>query len=247
MKNNTIHQPSGTPAWENAGGKPGRGTEVRATSVRSSFISLAVLCGAATVLLLAARSCQQAAAGGLSAAAGSTARVVESAGRALGSVFGGQVTVSNSGVVSVPGDISELAVLRSDTAVVGKFTKTRAFGWFRSTLVVTGHYRGKIGIDLGAVKGRLDPDTRALELELPRCEVLSVELLDLEHIYSDDWFLNRLTTEQTVDLARRNAVQARSQLDNPELLRAADKRLRKALREALEPAGITLKIKEPAG
>jgi hypothetical protein len=210
------------------------------TALRNSVVSLAALCGAAGVLLFAAKSCQQAAAEG-------TASVVEATGDALGSVFGARVTITSNGVVCVPGEIRELAVLRSDTSVTGKNVTTWLFGWFPSTLVVTGQYRGKVGIDLDKVKGRLDPDTRTLELELPRCEVLSVELLDLEHIYSDDWFLNRLTTEQTVDLARRNAVQARSQLDNPELLRAADKRLRKALREALEPAGITLKIKEPAG
>jgi len=210
------------------------------TTVRSSILSLATLCGAVALVFFAARSCQQAAAGG-------TARVVESAGKALGNVFGGRVTITNSGVVAVPAEISELAVLRSDTAVVGKLHTTRMFGWFPATLVVTGHYRGKVGIDLGEVKGRLDPRSRTLELELPRCRVLSVELLDLEHTYRDDWWVNRIGTEQTVDLARRNAAQARRQLDNPELLHAADKRLREALREALDKAGITLKIKEPAG
>ena len=172
---------------------------------------------------------------------------VEATGDALGSVFGARVTITGNGVVCVPGEIRELAVLRSDTSVTGKNVTTWLFGWFPSTLVVTGQYRGKVGIDLDKVKGRLDPDTRVLELELPRCEVLSVELLDLEQTYRDDWFCNRLTTGQTVDLARRNAVQARRQLDNEELLRAADKRLRTRLRDALSQAGIALKIKESAG
>jgi len=48
-------------------------------------------------------------------------------------------------------------------------------------------------------------------------------------------------------LVRRNRGQARSELDDTELLQAADRRLRERLHAALADTGVTLRLVEPAG
>jgi len=113
--------------------------------------------------------------------------------------------------------------------------------------VLSGSYRGKLGIDVGQVRGAFDPVTRVLELELPPSQILSVELLHLERVYEDESWFTPIATEEVIDLARQNGRQGHEGLDDPELLRAADRRLHTELRAALAGTGVALRLAEPAG
>ncbi len=97
----------------------------------------------------------------------------------LQGVFGGGVIINSHGVIEVPKDIAELAVLEHEVSVTSRWNRARFFGWFPSTLTLTGHYRGKLGIDLEKVRGGFDVETKSLVLDLPPSEVLSVETTGL--------------------------------------------------------------------
>jgi len=56
-----------------------------------------------------------------------------------------------------------------------------------------------------------------------------------------------IKTEEVIDLARQNGDQGDAQLDQAELLRAADWRLRERLRAAMAGTGVQLRLAEPAG
>ena len=216
-------------------------------TIKNAIGSIAVLCAALAVLGWATKSCQEATAETVATAGDSTAKVIDSAAQALSGVFGAKVSISNRGVVAVPQEIVELAVLAHDTTVTSRLDKARVFGWFPSTLVLSGSYRGKLGIDVAQVKGRLDPVARVLELELPPSEILSVELLHLERVYEDQSWFTPISTEEVIELGRQNGRQGYEGLDQGELLRAADRRLRERLCTALSGTGVALRLAEPAG
>ena len=87
------------------------------STIKSLIGSIVLLCAAIAVLSWATRSCQQATAETMTSAGDSTAKVIESTGRALSGVFGTRVSINNRGVVAVPREIAELAVLAHDTTV----------------------------------------------------------------------------------------------------------------------------------
>jgi hypothetical protein len=122
------------------------------------------------------------------------------------SAFGTRVSPSNRGVVAVPREIAELAVLAArhhgDQPASSEGAGLRLVPVH---LVLTGTYRGKLGIDVVQVKGRLDPETRVLELELPRSKLLSVELLDLARTFEDESWFTPISTEEVVELPSRTA------------------------------------------
>jgi len=157
------------------------------------------------------------------------------------------VTINSHGVVEVPEDIAELAVLEHDVSVTTRWTKARLFGWFPSTLVLTGNYRGKLGINLEKVGGVLDLETRTLELDLPPSEILSVETTGLWRSFEDQSWFTPIVPHEVLELVRRNRVEACSRLDTAELLEAADVRLRERLNLALAGTGVSLRLVESAG
>jgi hypothetical protein len=44
-------------------------------------------------------------------------------------VIGGGVSINSHGVIEVPEDIAELAVLEHDVSVTSRWTKARSFDW----------------------------------------------------------------------------------------------------------------------
>ena len=83
-------------------------------TIKNVIGSIVLLCIAVAILSWATRSCQQATAETMATAGDSTAKVIDSAGRALSGVFGTQVSINNRGVVAVPREIAELAGLGRD-------------------------------------------------------------------------------------------------------------------------------------
>ncbi len=204
-------------------------------TLRSTISTIALLCLTLALLFFAVRSCQQAAAEG-------TARVIDSTGRALGGVFGPRVSLNNSGVIEAPRDIAEFAVLEHGTSVVTRYRRARIFGWFASTIVVTGRYEAKLGIDLSQVRGWLNPYSRVLVLHLPPTRLLSLETLEVAETFRDCSWFTPLKPAEVLGVAESNRKQARVQVDSAELRRNADQRLEARLREVLAPLGVTLRV-----
>ena len=90
----------------------------------------------------------------------------------------------------------------------------------------------------------VDPATLTLEFELPPAQFLAVETLAVERTREDDWWVNRLGSEEAVDLFRQNREAAGLQLDREELRRCADYSLRKRLSASCASAGVILRVKE---
>jgi hypothetical protein len=205
---------------------------------------LALLWCALELLGSRARSVQ-AGATEIAVAAQDTAKAVESAGQVLSGVFGGQVSISNEGIIQMPQEIAELATLEHEITLTSRYTREMAFGWFPSSLVLIGRHRGRFGIDLEKVTGQFDPDTLILELELPPAKLLTVECLGIERTHQGEWWVNRIETEDAVHLVRQNFTAARSELAQADLLRRAERNLLQRLYAATSSAGVLLRIQEP--
>ena len=209
------------------------------------LIGLATLAGFWLVGNL--RTCARENLGQVEARTSELARLAGSAERALQGVLGGGVSIDSHGVIQVPREIAELAVLEHEVSITTSMTRSRWFGWFPSTLVLTGNYSGKLGIDLGKVRGGFNPERGVLELNLPPARVLSVEMTGIWRSFEDQSWFTPLAPYEVVDMVRRNRAEARGRLDNPELLRAANRRLREQLTAALAGTGVVLRLVEPAG
>jgi hypothetical protein len=212
--------------------------------------SLAVIAFAAAAglfLITTLRSCTRDTLAEAGQRTAELSRAIRSAEGALQGVFGGGVRIDNHGVVHMPRDIAELAVTEHEVSVTSSFTRARWFGWFPSTLVVTGNYRGKLGIDLEQVRGAFDRQAGVLELELPPAKLLSVEQTGLWRRHESRSWFTPIAPHEVVGLVNRNASEARQRLTGGAVLRAADRRVEERLRDALRAAGLDLHLEEPAG
>ena len=215
-------------------------TTMKTQSMFRGLVVIAVSSAACVWLISTLRSCTRQTMAGVEASTGDLFRTIRSAESALQGIFGTGVRIDSHGVVRMPRDIAELAVLEHDVSVTTRWTKARLFGWFPSTLVLTGNHRGKLGINLGEVKGDFDPETGVLNLELPPVRVLSAETIGLwQNRESCSWF-TPIAPHEMLALVRRNQAEARGSLDHPEILQGAGSLLWKRLRRALEGAGVTV-------
>jgi len=209
------------------------------------LIALATLAG--LWLVTALRSCARETLGEVEARTDELTRLVDSAERAIQSVLGGGVSISNHGVIQVPREIAELAVLEHEVSVTTSMTRSRWFGWFPSTLCLTGNYSGKLGIDVEQVQGGFDPETGILELDLPPAKILSVEMTGMWRSFEAQSWFTPVAPYEVMELVSRNASEARQRLNGGAVLEGADRDVEGRLRQALRSVGLELRTEEPAG
>jgi hypothetical protein len=208
-------------------------------------VAVLLLIWAAAAMVSSQMRGAEAAAVGVATATKDTAQAIGSASKALSGIFGGTVIINSTGTVLMPREIAQLAVTEAETKITSRLTSSYSFGWFPATLEIEGQYRALLGIDLEKVIGHFDPATLTVELELPPAQVLAVETVSVERTRQDGWWVNRLGSEEAVDLFRRNRETAGVQLDREELRRRADYSLRKRLSASCSSAGVILRVKEP--
>ena len=200
-----------------------------------AFAALAVL------LSYPMRGCQA----GVVAVAGATkesAEAVEAAGKALSEIFGGSLTINNHGVIQAPREVAQLVVLEHDVEITSLLRRSRSFGWFPAHLEIKGGYRGLLGIDVEKVRGRFDPATLTLTLDLPPTKLLALETISMHRSDQDGWWVNSMGADDAVRLAERNRVAAREQLKRKDLRNTADRHLRQRLRTAFAASPVTLRL-----
>ncbi|MGE9267748.1 MAG: DUF4230 domain-containing protein [Verrucomicrobiales bacterium] len=154
---------------------------------------------------------------------------LERVAEALGKVTQGQGRVSGSSVVLESSKTRELAVIQRKTQSVVKY-ETK---WFKSTktLVVRGEFLVKVGFDLSDFEG-FELSGGKVVGKWPEAEILSVEFLDYEILYSDEGLINKVQDadhEAVVNLLKKQARQDAE--ESRDVLREAEELVKQRLED----------------
>jgi hypothetical protein len=148
-----------------------------------------------------------------------------------------QVTVNQKIIYKRTNEILELAMIEQDFDVEYE-TSDKLLG-SEKRINLRGAYRAKIGFDLQkgfnieVQRGRfLRPGQIALEL--PRAEILSVELLDVQKTTSSG-LINWVTTKDVESAMQELSALAQDKASKLDMLEDAEKRIENRLNEALLP------------